>query len=282
MQTLHTFGCSITQGFGLADTLEPILKINGEEYTDQELEQLPLDAFSWRDVHRDRPSSLAWPSLLAARLGMQVQNHARRGLCFQRIARSCALAQHSIGPDDVVIVMWTYLNRLSVQWPARTALPFASQVDTSTWHTVRSGFNKLFGLTPARGPDSQEDRILSWLDHSTRWTWLDPKSIYNHLYNNTVLQLMTAGYLANTGARVIHLSVEAESCADQLSRAALELEPSLQANAPVPDLELLEVDHDCARLLFDPALDLARDLQHPGPQHHAQFAEAIEARYWPL
>ena len=104
MQTLHTFGCSVTQGFSLPDVVKPL--------SDQEIAALGRE-LEWTDAHIPTPSAYAWPSMLAALLGTTVQNHAVRGACWQQIARQCAVAASSIQPGDTVVVMWTFFSRFS-------------------------------------------------------------------------------------------------------------------------------------------------------------------------
>ena len=82
------------------------------------------DSFDWNKVHLYQPSDYAWPQVLADKLNVPVINHARRGACFQQIARQCAVAAQDIYPDDIVIVMWTYLSRLSLQWACKNFCSF--------------------------------------------------------------------------------------------------------------------------------------------------------------
>ena len=91
--TLHTFGCSITQGHALPDVVKPPL-------TAEEEAKLGRSSH-WSDEHILKPSKYAWPKVLGDRLGMPVENYARRGACFQQIARQCAcLLYTSPSPRD--------------------------------------------------------------------------------------------------------------------------------------------------------------------------------------
>ena len=135
MKTLHTFGCSITQGFALPDVVKPVCDSSGRPLSPEEISEQRIDV-QWEDIHLYQPSQYAWPAVLGDRLGIPVQNHARRGACFQQIARQCAVEAKNIHSDDIVIVMWTYLSRISLQWPARTSVPLANIVDPdSAWRT---------------------------------------------------------------------------------------------------------------------------------------------------
>ena len=276
MTTLHTFGCSITQGHALPDVIRPPL-------TEQELAALGRPAH-WSDEHILAPSDYAWPRVLADQLGMPVVNYARRGSCFQQIARQCAVAGPNIKPGDIVIVMWTYLSRISLQWPARTSVPLTHLVDTGFWRTrVLPGFNKLFGLSCSdASTDDVNERIYTYIHNSARYTY-DPLGIYDRYHNSLVLQTMTDGFLQSTGARVIHLSVEPEPYLQQLETAALELDPSLQTPWLIPnpkDWYTLAVDHDLCRVIHDPSIPTTGSDWHPSVEHHANFAARLLAQYW--
>lgn len=282
MATLHTFGCSITQGFALPDVVRPVLDDGGRPLTES---QLAAQGIDWSDIHLYQPSEWAWPRVLASLLGCPVINHARRGACFQQIARQCAVAQKNIQPQDVVIVMWTYLSRLSLQWPARTAVPFCNIVNPHWgWQTVRLGFNKLMGLERAQSsPPHQDEEIQRYIHNATRYTYLNPRGVYNTLYNHMVLQQITDGFLRATGARVIHLSVETESAPRQLERARGELEPSLREPQHIPhptEWYHLTVDHRSCAVILDPRIDRADNDMHPSVTHHRNFAEHIHQQYF--
>jgi hypothetical protein len=223
--------------------------------------------------------------VLADQLAIPVINHARRGACFQQIARQCAAAAKDITADDVVIVMWTYLSRLSLQWPARTAVPFCNIVNPNWgWHTVILGFNRLFGLEHAKTTtQAAEDRIQQYIEKSTKETYLDPMGVYNRYYNSLVLQSMTDGFLRATGARVIHLSVEMDPVLDQLEQARSQLDPTLAAPYNIPDPQewySVSVDYDSCYVLLDPSIPPAENDMHPSVSHHANFAEHIHKLYF--
>jgi hypothetical protein len=284
MQKLHVFGCSISQGFALPDVVKPLVNSKGKPLTAQDMQN--LKEFNWEDVHLYQPSKYAWPQMLADRLGVPVENHARRGACFQQIARQCAVAAPSIEPDDVVIVMWTYLSRLSIQWPARTSVPFCNVVDPigHGWRTVILGFNKFFGLSNSSESTGLADKhIQRYIEKATKDTYLDPMGIYNRYYNNLVLQSMADGFLRATGARVIHLSVEPQSGLEQLEQARTNLDESLREPYHIPnpaDWYTLVVDHDSCRVILDPNFPTAENDMHPGVLHHANFAKHIDQQYF--
>ena len=277
MSTLHTFGCSITQGFALPDVVQPL--------TEQQIDALGRP-FHWMDVHLYQPSKLAWPQVLADKLGMSVQNHARRGACFQQISRQCAVAVKDIKPQDTVIVMWTYLSRLSLQWPARTTVPFCNVVDTNWGFMTRllPGFNKFFGLSPAaHSTEEQDTHIHDYIQNSAKYTYLDPLGQYNRYYNSMVLLCMTDGFLRATGARVIHLSVETQPYAEQLEQARSELDASLKNYTAIPnptEWYHTPVDHLSCHVIHDPRIPPAENDMHPSVQHHANFAAAIHQQYF--
>ena len=271
MKTLHTFGCSITQGHALPDVVRAPLSVD-------QLAALGRAAH-WSDEHILAPSQYAWPNILADRLAIPVQNHARRGACFQQIARQCAVAAPSILPGDIVIVMWTYLSRVSLQWPARTAVPLTHLVDTGFWRTyVKPGFNKLFGLSVSdRSTTDMDERIYTYIHNSSRYTF-DPLGIYDRYHNSLLLQTMCDGFLQARGARVIHLSVEPEPYLTQLEVARSDLDPSLKEPWVIPDPNTwynLDVDHLSCQVIHDPGIPTAGDDHHPSVQHHANFADHI-------
>lgn len=270
-------GCSITQGFALPDVVRTL--------TAAELQALGRP-FYWTDAHIYQPSVHAWPQVLADRMGMAVQNHARRGACMQQIARQCAVAAHTIKPEDTVIVMWTYLSRLSMQWPARTTVPLCNVVDAQgfTWRTVIKGFNRFFGLDPVEHSSNEEETFIQqYIHNSTRYTHLNPMGQYDRYYNQMVLMCMTDGFLRATGARVIHLSVEPEPYPQQLESVRQELVPTLRDphNIPSPDQWYhLAVDHDSCRVILDPSIPPAENDMHPSQQHHANFAAHLHREYF--
>ena len=284
MSKLHTFGCSITQGYALPDVINPILGSDGKPLTPEQIEQQGIQV-DFNKIHVLAPSKYAWPQQLADQLGVDVINHARRGACYQQIARQCVMAVKDIQPDDVVMVMWTYMSRLSLQWPARTSVPFANQVETMwSWKSVILGMNKLMGLTPAENSTKDTDQyIQSYIKEATHHTYLNPLGVYNRYYNSMVLQQITDGFLRSTGAGVIHLSVEPESNPQQLEQARRDLAPSLQDHHEIPHPDEwyhIKVDHDSCRVILDPTIPPAENDMHPSVTHHRNFAEHIRKCYF--
>lgn len=286
MTTLHTFGCSITQGHALPDVVKPLLDAQGNPLSDQAVIELDQRGeFNWEDIHILAPSRYAWPQVLADQLGIPLENHARRGACFQQIARQCAVNAPRITRDDIVIVMWTYLSRLSLQWPARTSVPFCNIADPNWgWKTVILGMNKFFGLSGASAKTtSVDERIQDYIERATKQTYLDPLGVYNRYYNSMVLQTVVDGHLRSTGARVIHLSVETDSLPVQLEQARQELDPSLREPYVIPDpgsWYTLDVDHDSCWVILDPDIPLAPNDMHPSVEHHQNFARHIHGVYF--
>ena len=277
MTTLHTFGCSITQGFALPDVVRPL--------TNEQIRALGRPPH-WQDIHLYQASDHAWPQVLGDRLAMPVNNYARRGACFQQIAQQCASEVNNIKPEDTVIVMWTYLSRVSIQWPARTSVPFCNVVEPAKygWRTMIVGFNKFFGLERSDASDTATDqKIQKYIENATKYSYLDPMGVYNRYYNNLVLQVMTDGFLRATGARVIHLSVEPESYLDQLELARRDLDPSLQDPYIIPNPNSwygIRVDHDSCRVILDPTIPPAKNDMHPSVLHHENFAQHVYNNYF--
>ncbi len=265
----------------MPDVVRTILDQQGQPLSEQAVKDQEIP---WSDIHLYQPSQYAWPQVLADQLGVPVVNHARRGACFQQISRQCAVAAASIRPEDIVIVMWTYLSRLSLQWPARTSVPFANIADPKrSWRTVILGFNKFFGLERSDTSTKDNDEsIQDYIYNFTRYA-VDPLGAYDRYYNSLVLQSMTDGFLRLTGARVIHLSVEPQSCLDQLEQTRHQLDDSLREPYSIPDPQswyTLSVDHDSCRLILDPSIPLAPNDMHPSVLHHSNFAEHVYTRYF--
>lgn len=280
MTTLHTFGCSITQGFALPDVVRTITDDSGRALTKQELSLRPG---SWTDIHVYEPSMYAWPQQLANLLDVPVHNSARRGACFNQISRQCAVAT-GIKPNDVVVIMWTYLSRLSLQWPARTSVPLCNIVDASTWRTrILPGFNRFHGLSPSDRTTREQDDLIERYIHKYTNTYMDPMSLYDRYYNSLVQQTMTDGFLRATGARVIHLSVESEPVLDQLEEVRQQLDPSLATPYIIPDPSSwysLAVDYASSRVIHDPSIPPAANDMHPSVAHHELFANHIYQQYF--
>ena len=281
MSMLHTFGCSITQGHALPDIVNTLRHPNGEPLTDREVDRMGDSA--WEQIHRLAPSDWAWPSVLAAMLNVQCVNHARRGACFNQIARQVAVNYRSIEPTDTVIVMWTYLSRISLQWPARTTVPFCSVVDKNFgMKTVRAGFNKLFGLSSSTISE-QDQQHQDWIEQAVKQTYLDPRDTWNRYYNSLVQQITVDGLLRSTGARVIHTAVETQPVLDQLDAVTQSLELSLREQYTTPnphDWYDLEVDYEGAHVIHDPRIPPAENDMHPSIAHHARYAEYIRDRFF--
>jgi hypothetical protein len=279
LTTLHTFGCSITQGHALPDVIKPPLTLEEEKELGRESH--------WADEHILAPSKFAWPQVLGDKLGIPVENYARRGACFQQIARQCAVNAPNIKPDDIVVVMWTYFSRLSYQWPARTAVPLTHLPDTDNnfFTKILPGFNKMFGLSKSESTSDQdfaEPRIAMYIQSTINATF-DPLIMYDRYHNNLVLQTMTDGHLRATGARVIHLSVEHEPYLDQLEGARQMLDPSLQSPYVIPnpnDWYTMPVDHDSCRIIHDPSIPTTGSDWHPSVEHHSNFANHIYEKHF--
>ena len=248
--------------------------------------QIIEQGIHWTDIHLYQPSELAWPQQLGNQLRMPVVNHARRGACFQQIARQCTVAMDTIKPEDVVIVMWTYMSRLSLQWPARTSVPFCNVVDSQFgWQTVIRGFNDLFGLSPTtNSTERHEQQFQQYIEQATKQTYLDPMGVYNRYYNNMVLAQLCDSSLRGTGARVIHLSVEPESHIRQLEEARDDLHISMsEAYTAIPNPKewyRLQVDHSVCDVILDPTIPPAENDMHPSVTHHSRFADAVYSRYF--
>lgn len=287
MPTLHTFGCSITQGFALPDTIRPILGDDGQPLSDQQLKQLSDRGIidDWNDIHLYQPSQHAWPQVLADQLGLCVVNHARRGACFNQIARQCMTAISSITAEDTVMIMWTYLSRVSLQWPARTAVPLCMVADHQAQTSILPGFNRFFGLE--RSSDrtkSRDQHIHQYIHDFTEHSYLNPMGFFDNCYNKLVLAETVDHAMRSTGARVIHLSVETEPHLAQLEGVRLLLDQSLgsdYARIPPPsEFYRISVDHSSCLVILDPTIPPAENDMHPSITHHSNFALHLRDLYF--
>lgn len=285
MTKLHTFGCSITQGFALPDTIQPILDDHGQPLTPRQIQDRNLD-IDWNDIHIYQPSQYAWPKVLADQLGLPVENHARRGACFYQIARQCAMAAPYITPTDTVIVMWTYLSRISLQWPARTSVPLCTVIDQQDSKTnILPGFNKFFGLERSTMRTQRRDQhVYKFIHDFTEYIYLNPMGFYDNCYNKLILAQSVDGLLRSTGATVIHLSVETQPHLDQLEEIRQLLPKSLNADyTGIPDpseFYRLDVDHHSCLVILDPSIPPAENDMHPSITHHSNFAQHIHQTYF--
>ena len=90
MSRLFAFGCSHTYGEGQVDCL--VNKKNGNP--------------------SPTPSQYAWPALLGKKLDKEVVNLGRGGASNRYISE--AILNANIQKDDVVVVLWTEINRSTV------------------------------------------------------------------------------------------------------------------------------------------------------------------------
>jgi hypothetical protein len=94
---------------------------------------------------------------------------------------------------------------------------------------------------------------------------------------------MTDGFLQSTGARVIHLSVEADPVLAQLEEARQQLDPTLREPYTIPDPAdwyRIPVDYDACHVILDPSIPPAENDMHPSVTHHANFARHIYNKYF--
>ncbi len=152
------------------------------------------------------------------------------------------------------------------------------------WRSRLLGTNLNFGLSnhPNRNP-AWDSKLEAHLDGRAR-LGMDPLEVFNHCYNNLVLQVTVDGLLRSTGARVIHLSVEHQPTLQQLEFARQDLDRDMRPydQTPAPqEWYSLEVDHTSCLTIFDPRIPPAENDMHPSVQHHANFAQLLQQKYWP-
>jgi hypothetical protein len=84
MGRLVTFGCSLTFGYALSDT------------------------WPYREIYN--ASNLAWPGVLGSKLNLEVVNKGNPGAGQTEIFSN--VLDSKFEPDDTVITMWSYFDRL--------------------------------------------------------------------------------------------------------------------------------------------------------------------------
>lgn len=84
MGRLVTFGCSLTFGYALSDT------------------------WPYREIYN--ASNLAWPGVLGSKLNLEVVNKGNPGAGQTEIFSN--VLDFKFEPDDTVITMWSYFDRL--------------------------------------------------------------------------------------------------------------------------------------------------------------------------
>jgi hypothetical protein len=87
VSNLYAFGCSNTYGVALSDCWDTNLK----KY--------------------NNPSNLAWPKLLASKLGLNCINLSVPGASNKEISKTIIDNLFEFKKDDVIIVLWSYLSR---------------------------------------------------------------------------------------------------------------------------------------------------------------------------
>ena len=160
MPTLHTFGCSNTWGWALPDKHQVKPKLH-------------------------TPSVHAWPSQLSKILRIPVINHAREGNDNRRISIQCYTAD--IKPDDIVIILWSYLDRDKFIWPTEDILINKSSLQLQDHFNDKKYPTAVFHkkLIRAHG---------------------DGQFLYHIIYNNLLWQQNTYLFLKNKCETVLHIS----------------------------------------------------------------------------
>lgn len=94
MNTLWAFGCSETLGLWLPDTIPD----------------------HWDELGNPNvsPSNLAWPKIVANKLGYQCKNLGKSGNSNKGIVQDIISCIDLIQPDDIVCIQWTFIIRNNV------------------------------------------------------------------------------------------------------------------------------------------------------------------------
>ena len=144
IRRLVTFGCSLTYGHGLADCY----KDNGRE--------------------GEKPSVQAWPTLLAQKLKIPVDNRGQAGASNKEIWYKVMDSKFKEG--DMVVILWTYLNRNCLLMPEYIDRfgPGRASVRSKKW--LEHQFNDYDATI----------ELMGRVDHVMHY--LDKKKIRNHHY----------------------------------------------------------------------------------------------------
>jgi hypothetical protein len=110
MTRLVAFGCSHTYGMGLPDCFNRVTKFAGEH-----------------------PSKLAWPELLANKLGVESVNLSRPGNSCKRIWHDVISTE--LTDLDTVVILWTHPSRWCVFKENTEAEDIAHYLETPTTNT---------------------------------------------------------------------------------------------------------------------------------------------------
>jgi len=94
IKRLVTFGCSNTYGHGLAD------------------------CYNSNGTPGPNPSIQAWPFLFAQKYKLGVSNEAEPGISNKQIYKK--ILEYSFRKGDLVIVLWSYINRHCIFYPTHT------------------------------------------------------------------------------------------------------------------------------------------------------------------
>ena len=126
MAPILTLGDSFTFGAELSDLPVQHVGIFGNDYTDPVTGQhLTIE-----------PSGLAWPALVAERLGTGVDNHAIIGGSNGRIFRR-AISDSSRKSYSLVVCAWTQLSRMDIAYQGRE---FPASAGNPVWPWIKNYF----------------------------------------------------------------------------------------------------------------------------------------------
>lgn len=217
MAKLWAFGCSFTYGHALRDCFDP--KTNGPGGT---------------------PSAYAWPKLLGTRLNLETENQGKCGADNRSILSTIMECHNAFGPDDTVIILWTYHNRYSfftkdqMRYVTTQVTPWGvKQWTRKTGEVMATNNNKRWGEYHAYFSSPHNDRV-----------------------NTVMIANTTIGYLKTKVKKVIQCSIE-----------------PLVTDYFTKELMLYPIADNWSNLVDDTSTGL--DDSHPSETAHQAFANAI-------
>ena len=130
--TILALGDSFTFGAELPDLPAPVAGFFGNDYFDQTTNQPTVMA----------PSKLSWASLLAQRLGEDLDNHSVIGGSNSRIFRR-AVVDTATKPYSLVICAWTQFGRIDISYQNRECPAAANNIK---WPWMKNYFADHYDL----------------------------------------------------------------------------------------------------------------------------------------
>ena len=152
MKRLIAFGCSYTYGEALSDNL---------------------------NKRRGHPSKYAWPNVLSENLNRQCINIGEPGASNKKICYN--IHNFDFRPDDIVVIMWTHLNRSCILHddPKRIIRLIPSDIDRRGIELPRNGNNNLSKMFYQMFENDFESCYDQYCRANLAKTYLDSQRLIN-------------------------------------------------------------------------------------------------------